>query len=746
MRLKMRTKLILSYCLVASIPLLGILALPAFSEKLLRDRTYAQLEQVSSDYYDFVESKRAMCQRLAEEIVADATFQRLLNHPDRGQEMNDYLSPLLKPRGVEGFIYDATREEYFLSTLPESPAGASKFLKKGWIGNSNQYVTFGKAAWRAGDRFLGGVFIYYPMLVEWSVAVGDPTLKAGPVLRMEPAALLALRGYSSAWMEITLMQVVSAGDEDARAEAVASDVSSASRVYERYKPATFHPAPLSATEVAAGRVKHPILARYIPLVTVDDEFFAIVIAGMPLTNLQAIYRQTTVACCLFPASRRWSRCWRNVFFRSISRRIGLLVRGARRISEGSLDVTIHDPGQDELAVLASTFNTMARRLESTMAEIRHRTSLIEEKNRLLDLTVTELTHVREFIENVLSQVGSGVLTVNSAGRITQINPACLSIFAATEPVSELLGEPIERLLSAGPLRERIHGLLLHPECISHWETTQMVAGRPVPLEVSNSPLEIKEKKQGLVVTVRDLSVIRVLEESVRRSDKLAALGHLSAGMAHEIRNPLGIIKGSAELLEKRLSRDEEARDLARYIIDECLRLSRTLQDFLDFARPREPALDAASINQVLQKTLPLADHHPLRDKIRLELDLSPDLPDVLADAAQCQQVFLNLLLNAFEASPDGGVVQVTSRLDAERDQVVVSVQDHGVGIPTEALDNIFNPFFTTKTNGTGLGLSIVHRIMESHHGDIRVESRPGAGATFTLRFPVSPARERIART
>ncbi len=738
MRLKIRTKLVLSYFLVASIPLCGILALPAFSEKLLRDRAARQLQQAADDYYGFIEAKRAMCQELAEQIIADATFQRLLNDPDRSEEIKDYLGPLLKRSGVEGWFYDSTREDYFTTTLPDSLAGSSKLLKKGWVQNSSVYVTFGKAAWRVDGRFSGGVFVYYPLLVEWTVALEDPLLKGGPVLRMEHGAFLALRSSSSAWKEITLMQVVSAGDEDVRAQAVASDVEAASRVYLKHKPALIHPVPLSASEEASERLKHTILAYYVPLVTVDDEFFAIVIAGLPLTNLRAFYRETVLYMLLFSGIATLCALLAGTYFSSsVSRRIGVLARGARRISEGSLDVEIDDPGQDELSALASTFNTMTRRLESNLAEIRHRTSLIEEKNRLLDLTVTELTHVREFIENVLSQVGSGVFTVNSTARITQVNPACLSIFGFRESGDALLGQPVDRLVSPGPLLERIHEFLQHPETVSHWETSQRVGERKVPLEVSVSPLEIKEKHQGLVVTVRDLSVIRGLEESVRRSEKLAALGHLSAGMAHEIRNPLGIIKGSAELLVKKYAGDPDALDLAHYIIDESIRLSRTLQDFLDFARPREPALDATSINQVLQRTLPLADHHPLRDKIRFEMDLAPDLPELMVDAAQCQQVFLNLLLNAFEASAAGGVVHITSRLDSERDQVVVAVQDHGVGISEEAMANIFNPFFTTKTNGTGLGLSIVHRIMESHHGSIHVESRKDQGTVFTLCFPVA---------
>lgn len=731
MRLKIRTKLILSYCLVAGIPLLGILALPAVDEFLLRYTVEAKLQQAGDDLYGFLEAKRALCQELADRIVADATFQRLsLNF--RPGEADDYIRGLLPDRDVQFRTYAADQESLFAS-IPESLPGSAKVLKMGPVDESRKlHVTFGKAPFHFGDRFLAGLFVYYPVLLERPAPSGEP------VQDMLRPASVALRDYSEVWREIVYSRVVPPADEEAYQQAAASAPEAATHIYEQHKPTLVSPSLLSATEEKPSQVKQSWLHMYMPLVDVFDEFSAIVIVGLPLVSLRAFYQKTMVYMLLFSGVATLVALLAGTYFSSsISRRIGLLARGARKVSEGNLDFEIRDPVHDELGALASTFNTMTRRLDATLADLRQRTALIEEKNRLLDQMVSELTHIREFTENVLSQVGSGVFTVDPGGRITQVNPACLQLFAPQESEESLLGQPLGRLVPPGPLAKRIGDLLLHPEPVSHWETTQRVGARKLPLEVSISPLEIKDETHGLVVTVRDLSVIRGLEESVRRSEKLAALGHLSAGMAHEIRNPLGIIKGSAELLERNFAGDEDARDLARYIIDESVRLSRTLQDFLDFARPREPSLEPTAINAVLQKTVPLADHHPLRDRIGLELDLEEALPDLQVDAAQCQQVFLNLLLNAFEASPHGGLVRISSRLDAARDQVVIRVQDHGSGISEEALASIFNPFFTTKTHGTGLGLSIVHRIMESHHASIDVESRPGEGTTFTLRFPVS---------
>ena len=743
MRLRIRSKLILSYCLVALIPLVGILVMPMVNEPLVRETTANRLEQASSAFYDFIDHKGGICQELAEEIIADATLIQMLDERHE-TEARSYVRDRYTHSVYALSLYQEFQEEAYNELTPYVPGRqklerlVSEDIKRRQRLTTKLYSAHGKAALRENQRFRAGVAVYYPIVAEYVFELleeSDPDRAPNFVtLTIPDGVKKELRRYSSVWEDLVYTGVISPSAEYDLV--LANDPEAATAIYMHHKPRLVYTSPMPATRESTEEVKQNWLAAYMPLVTVNDEFIAIFRAGQPLTGLRLFYQQTALYLVGISALGALVALGTGAWFaRSISRRIWLLARGARRVSEGNLDFEIVDDEPDELGDLAHIFNIMTRRLQSNLTELRQRADVIEDKNRLLDQTVRELTHVRDFTENVLSQVGSGVFTVDPAGRITQINPACRQLFAPDADADSLLGNPLQRLLPEGPLRDRLLEMIPAPTLVSHWETTEIVEGHKLPLEVSIAPMETDAIHQGMVVTVRDLSIIRGLEESVRRSEKLAALGHLSAGMAHEIRNPLGIIKGSAELLERKFADSEDARDLARYIIDESVRLSRTLQDFLDFARPREPSLDSTSINQVIHRTVPLADHHPLRDRVSLVVDLAQSLPDLQVDAAQCQQVFLNLLLNAFEASRDGGTVSIRSRLDGEADEVVVSIEDEGAGISGEQMANIFNPFFTTKNNGTGLGLSIVHRILESHHASVEVTSREGEGTVFTLRFP-----------
>jgi two-component system, NtrC family, sensor histidine kinase HydH len=226
-----------------------------------------------------------------------------------------------------------------------------------------------------------------------------------------------------------------------------------------------------------------------------------------------------------------------------------------------------------------------------------------------------------------------------------------------------------------------------------------------------------------------------IEEQLRRADRLSALGELSAGMAHEIRNPLGSIRGTAEILREGITADDPRSEFATILIQEVDRLNRVVQDFLDFARPAETGRSAVDLNGLLQELL-LLTRQPARSG-GVGVEFTPGvIPLVQADREQLRQAFLNLILNAFQAMPDGGVLAIDS--GCSDDRVRLSFRDSGVGIPAAQLERIFNPFFTTRREGTGLGLAIVHRIIQGHGGRIEVSSEPGQGTTFTLTFPAAP--------
>jgi signal transduction histidine kinase len=230
--------------------------------------------------------------------------------------------------------------------------------------------------------------------------------------------------------------------------------------------------------------------------------------------------------------------------------------------------------------------------------------------------------------------------------------------------------------------------------------------------------------------------IQAAEIAARRSDRLAALGQLSAGLAHELRNPLGTIKASAELLQRNVSAENEvSREMAGFIASEVDRTNSLVTRFLQFARPLKLQLATADLSQTLDRAIVLVEREAKGAAIYR--NYQPEVAPFPFDAELLERVFYNLILNAVQASPPGGAVSVKTR--AGHDCVEVSVIDRGVGIDPQQRDSIFNPFFTTKPEGVGLGLAIVSKIVDEHGGKITVESEPGKGSVFHVVLPTTAA-------
>jgi signal transduction histidine kinase len=253
----------------------------------------------------------------------------------------------------------------------------------------------------------------------------------------------------------------------------------------------------------------------------------------------------------------------------------------------------------------------------------------------------------------------------------------------------------------------------------------------------------RKQKQKLERTTRELSqVYRELQENferMKRAERLYAIGQLSAGLAHEIRNPLGSIEGAAAILQRDAGPDERRREFLEIIQKECRRLNRLLSNFLDFARPRPPDYQSVDVSALLDSVISLASHAVGREGIRLRKELSADLPPIQSDPEQLKQVILNLAINAIQAMPEGGEIVIAAR--HRGGQVVLEVRDQGCGISAEHLDRIFDPFFTTKENGTGLGLSVAHQIVTQHGGVLTAESNPDRGMTFSVRLPLNQEKD-----
>jgi hypothetical protein len=232
---------------------------------------------------------------------------------------------------------------------------------------------------------------------------------------------------------------------------------------------------------------------------------------------------------------------------------------------------------------------------------------------------------------------------------------------------------------------------------------------------------------------------RLHRTQMSRAEHLATLGELAAGLAHEIKNPLAGIAGVIEIIGRDLPAKSPARDVLKEVQREVLHIKRTLQELLDYARPRQPEFRSASLNETVEHAVALARQQAMSRPVEIAFLTHDALPPVEHDSAQIQQVVLNLLLNALQAIEGPGNVRVQT--GARDGFVIIAVADSGVGIAPEHLPNIFRPFYTTKGSGTGLGLSLARRIVENHGGRMEVTSKPGLGTEFRVLIPVRRAAE-----
>ena len=230
--------------------------------------------------------------------------------------------------------------------------------------------------------------------------------------------------------------------------------------------------------------------------------------------------------------------------------------------------------------------------------------------------------------------------------------------------------------------------------------------------------------------------LRATQEQLLQSEKLASIGQLAAGVAHEINNPMGVILGFAQGILKTLPEDNPLRKPLTTVEKESLRCKRIVQNLLDFARHSEPTPHLININELIDASCELVEHQISLQNVKLVKVYDPALPSIMADLSQLQQVFINIMLNAYQAMPDGGTLHITTRKVGSELQVIFT--DTGPGIPPENVQNIFDPFFTTKEvgEGTGLGLSVSYGIVKAHGGDIEVESQVGKGTTFVIKLPL----------
>jgi len=232
----------------------------------------------------------------------------------------------------------------------------------------------------------------------------------------------------------------------------------------------------------------------------------------------------------------------------------------------------------------------------------------------------------------------------------------------------------------------------------------------------------------------------LLKEKLSHAERLASLGEMVAGISHEIRNPLGIVSSTAELLKQKLARSEREVQLADVIVEEANRLNSIVTDFLNFARPQAPNLMPCKVNEVMEKNLTFLAPEIDKNGYQIYKRFADDIPEIEADPGLLYQAFLNILMNAMQAMPEGGAIYI--ELSARGNTLTILFGDEGPGIPDETLNKIWEPFFTTKDKGSGLGLPIVKKVIEGHGGTIEIENGPEKGAQVTVTLPVERMAER----
>jgi two-component system nitrogen regulation sensor histidine kinase GlnL len=353
---------------------------------------------------------------------------------------------------------------------------------------------------------------------------------------------------------------------------------------------------------------------------------------------------------------------------------------------------------------------------------------------------------------VLAAFNDAVIVMDDARRIVLFNPAAEELTG--QPQRRVLGEPCDTVFRETPLiADMVMHVQTHGQSESRSEERLTRGRRATPVRVTCLPLfDVADRVSGTALVIHDLGYQKTLEESARRNESLARLGTMVAGLAHEVRNPLAGIKGAAQLLQARLVDQPELGEYTAVISREVNRLSRLVEDLLALGAPPKPRLAPVNIHRVIQQVVAVIGPDCARDGIRLQFGFDPSLPDVLADEAQLNQVFLNVLRNACEAMAAGrgegrNSIAISTRMETDfhilrdRDRssqfLRVEIADQGTGMDADTAGQMFEPFFTTKARGTGLGLAISYKIVADHGGIIRAASNHPSGTVVTVTLPVA---------
>ena len=453
-----------------------------------------------------------------------------------------------------------------------------------------------------------------------------------------------------------------------------------------------------------------------------DQFHDAARKGSRLINSELMEHRRLSALIIFITSilaglSAWS------LSRGITRPLHQLIDGARRLAEGDTRSSVSVSSNDELGELANTFNYMSNELETRKSSLLTTLDQLQ-RSRL------EILDERNFKESILESISSAILTFSPDGLLTSINATghhflgediyegmhYCDVFKYWEDMALRTGQALSKLSGYGrqPLQLDRNGGMTH-------------------FEVGFFPIG-RDAEQGLTVTMRNETEKEKLREEMTRLDRLASLGKLSAGIAHEVRNPLTGISLLLDDLHDNAALAADDKDMIKKALAEIERVERLISALLNYSSPVRAEFRMCDLNLVVNDTVLLMRRQCERQKVAIRLE-TDELPTFCFDPEKIKQALLNITRNALEAMPEGGEIQIISRAKPGYAELVIS--DDGPGIREEDLPLIFEPFFTRKGAGTGLGLSITQRIIEEHYGRIRAESTTGNGTVFTIELPMT---------
>jgi signal transduction histidine kinase len=403
------------------------------------------------------------------------------------------------------------------------------------------------------------------------------------------------------------------------------------------------------------------------------------------------------------------------------RPIHVIRSGLTRLGRGEFGVTLDLPPGDEFSELGTFFNTVSRQLSAD------RSQLVDQKASL---------------ESLVEHLEDAVALFNPVGELLFTNPAMQATFPASS-----VGQPVSAQLAADhPYRTLVE------ETLATRRSRGPVQMGDDQLAIAHAISGANSELVGILLVVRNLAYVSRMQSTIAYSRKLVALGRLTAGIAHEVKNPLNAMMIHLELLRTKIRKaalvpvgsgtgiaaaarpDDPLLQHVEVIETEIRRLDEVVQGFLKFTRPEDLRLQAVRISALIEEVRPILKSEARESNVRIVVETSDDQLAINGDSSMLRQAILNLAINACQAMPNGGTLRITAA-PAANNRVALRVEDTGVGIPPEDLNRIFDLYFTTKDHGTGIGLSMVYRIIQMHDGEVEVQSTPGRGTTFTLLLP-----------